>query len=432
MIGIETPDGIQTRDDLIYALSLAAELEHGICLQYLYAAYTLKTNPEEGLTAAEAAMVNQWETDLLEIARQEMGHVGLVNNLLTAIGGSPHFHRPNFPQAHRYGDTQIHLRLRPLTRATLQAFIEFEKPQPPLEAADAHTPVPTPFSYASIQELYWFIEDGFERLEAKLANKENKETLFIGPPEAQIDSARIGLRNERPIYDVKLTRVTNLQEAKKAIQQIVVEGEGASADVPSADSHYKRLTEIDGQYPKNGEFVPHRDVIDNPATREDRLRGSDKANLIEDPFTLKVAHLSNAAYEILLLTLIRFYGHIDATEKELATLQYTSFFPLMVMVVRPAAELLSTLPAGREKHGAKRAGPPFEFYGHVQLLPHRRSAWRVLYEKLNEMAVYCEALATEADKNARAEIRAAAPRLEFMRQNTWRIAHDFKMAMGVS
>ena len=64
MIGIETPDGIQTRDDLIYALSLAAELEHGICLQYLYAAYTLKTTVD-GLTAAQAATVNQWETDLL-------------------------------------------------------------------------------------------------------------------------------------------------------------------------------------------------------------------------------------------------------------------------------------------------------------------------------------------------------------------------------
>ena len=74
--------GIQTRDDLMYALSLAAELEHGICLQYLYAAYTLKTTVD-GLTAAQAATVNQWETDLLEIARQEMGHLGLVNNLLT-------------------------------------------------------------------------------------------------------------------------------------------------------------------------------------------------------------------------------------------------------------------------------------------------------------------------------------------------------------
>ena len=131
--------------------------------------------------------------------------------------------------------------------------------------------------------------------------------------------------NERPIYDVKISRVTNLEEATKAIQQIVEEGEGSKEE--KADSHYKRLKEIESQYPKPNEFVPHRDVIDNPATRAERLRWSDEANLIEDPFTLKVAHLSNAAYEILLLTLIRFYAHVDATEEELATLQSRPSFP---------------------------------------------------------------------------------------------------------
>jgi len=430
MIGSQPP-GIYTRDDLIYALSLAAELEHGICLQYLYAAYTLKTTAD-GLTPKQAAMVNQWETDILEIARQEMGHVGLVNNLLTAIGGSPHFHRPNFPQKDRYGKTNIQLQLKPLTLQTLQDFIAFETPQPPPKAKGiVATPVPTPFDYANIQALYQFIKEGFDRLEDKLGKKKIKETLFIGPPEAQIDSKRIGLRNERPIYDVKLSRVTNLKEARKAIEQIVEEGEGSRKG--HDDSHFKRLKLIEKQYLRTErKFVPYRDVIDNPATRENRLRWSDEANLITDPFTLKVAHLSNAAYEILLLTLIRFYGHIDATEAELATLQYTSFFPLMVMVVRPAAELLSTLPAGQELHGAKRAGPPFEFYGHVQLLPHRRSAWRVLYEKLDEMAVYCAELAQEAKNSAKKEIHAAAPRLEFMRQNTRRIANDFRSAMGVS
>jgi hypothetical protein len=427
MISGQTRGDIQTRDHLIYALSLAAELEHGICLQYLYAAYTLKTTAD-GLTPTQAAMVNQWETDLLEIARQEMGHMGLVNNLLTAIGGSPHFHRPNFPQENRYGKTNIHLQLRPLTCKTLEAFIAFEQPQLWPLSAFAPTPVPTPFNYESIQELYRFIREGFVCLERKL--RKEKKTLFIGPPEAQIDSERIGLRNKRRIYDVQLSRVTNLNEASKAIKQIVEEGEGSRKE--HDDSHHKRLISIQSQYPKSNEFVPHRDVIDNPATREHRLRWSDQANLIEDPFTLKVAHLSNAAYEILLLTLIRFYAQIDATEAELATLQSTSFFPLMVMVVRPAAELLSTLPAGG-CHGVKRAGPPFEFYGHVQLLPHRRSAWRVLYEKLSEMAEFCAELATEAKVSATSEeMEAAAPRLEFMRQNTWRIADNFKMAMGVS
>ena len=49
------------------------------------------------------------------------------------------------------------------------------------------------------------------------------------------------------------------------------------------------------------------------------------------------------------------------------------------------------------------------------------------------MAGYCAELAKEAAAdNASEEMKAAAPRLEFMRQNSGRIAHDFKIAMRVS
>lgn len=44
---------IEHREALIYLLCEAAELEHTIMCQYLYAAFTLKERADEGLSAAE-------------------------------------------------------------------------------------------------------------------------------------------------------------------------------------------------------------------------------------------------------------------------------------------------------------------------------------------------------------------------------------------
>ena len=50
----EAPFVIEHREALIYMLCQAAELEHGIMCQYLYAAFSLKQSEDEGLTAEEA------------------------------------------------------------------------------------------------------------------------------------------------------------------------------------------------------------------------------------------------------------------------------------------------------------------------------------------------------------------------------------------
>jgi hypothetical protein len=41
---------VNTRDELIYLLTEAAELEHSLCCQYLFAALSLKRDVSEGLT----------------------------------------------------------------------------------------------------------------------------------------------------------------------------------------------------------------------------------------------------------------------------------------------------------------------------------------------------------------------------------------------
>src|SRR6476620_7454451 len=88
---------IEHRQALIYTLSKAAELEHLIICQYLFAAFSLKRDSSEGLSEPMVPMVNGWARTLMHIAAQEMLHLALVQNLLTAVGASPHLSRPNFP-----------------------------------------------------------------------------------------------------------------------------------------------------------------------------------------------------------------------------------------------------------------------------------------------------------------------------------------------
>src|SRR5690242_1150379 len=97
---------IDSREDLIDALSEAAELEHGVMLQYLFAAYSMKKRIEEfassALKAEQQELVRSWEGHITQVALEEMGHLGTVCNLLSAIGGAPRFSRPNFPQPSGY------------------------------------------------------------------------------------------------------------------------------------------------------------------------------------------------------------------------------------------------------------------------------------------------------------------------------------------
>ena len=44
---------VEGREELLYLLGEAAELEHSVFCTYLYAAFTLQADPGEGLTAAQ-------------------------------------------------------------------------------------------------------------------------------------------------------------------------------------------------------------------------------------------------------------------------------------------------------------------------------------------------------------------------------------------
>src|SRR5438132_4982024 len=224
----EAPFVIEHREALIYMLCEAAELEHGIMCQYLFAGCALKQNEQEGLSGTERDAVQRWRKQVSHVAAQEMLHLALVHNLLSAIGAAPHMVRPNLPAPASHYPAGVQLALLPFGEQALRHFMFLERPEG-MDLADAEglaavgraAPmlnerdiVPRGQDFATVGHLYRSIEAGFEHLAA--ANGEH--WLFVGPPRAQATAGNFRWP--------ELVRVTDLASARQAIEEILVQGEG--------------------------------------------------------------------------------------------------------------------------------------------------------------------------------------------------------------
>src|SRR5208283_995886 len=108
--------------------------------------------------------------------------------------------------------------------------------------------------------------------------------------------------------------------------------------------------------------------------------------------------------------------HVDTNQEELGTLA-DSAIGLMSEVVRPLGRLMTTLPVG-SNHPGRTAGPAFEVYRRTSyVLPHRHSAWIILYERLSELADFSSTLGVPEGIEGKLEpvsdsLRAIASNLE--------------------
>ena len=385
----EAPFVIEHREALIYMLCEAAELEHGIMCQYLFAAFTLKQNEGEGLTGEELAATRRWRSVISHVATQEMLHLALVQNLLSAVGAAPHLVRPNFPHPASHYPAGVHLALLPFGEQALRHFMFLERPEgmdlhdadglaafgravPHMLASDI---VPRGQDFATVGHMYRSIEAGF----ARLCGKYGEDWLFVGPERAQATQEYFGWP--------QLIPVTDLASAQRAIDEILEQGEGPRGHWENAHfgTFVEILDEFEAALAANRGLQPARPVL--PVNVRPCDRDVD-VPLADDPVTAKVMDLFNVAYEILLQILERFFAHTDETDAQLKTLADATM-GLMFGAIKPLGDLITTLPVGPSYPGAN-AGPSFElFYESDYLLPHRHAAWALLTERLGVAADFC-------------------------------------------
>jgi hypothetical protein len=392
----ETPIVIEHREALIYMLCLAAELEHSIMCQYLYAAFSLKQDAEEGVTPSQLEAIERWRKSVTHVATQEMLHLALVQNLLTSIGAAPHLGRPNLPPPPGHFPASVSFLLLPFGEQSLRHFMYLERPEgmqlddaegmrmleratPVVHAGDI---VPQLQDFATVGHLYRSIEEGIR----SLASKYGEARLFCGPIEAQAVSPSFGWK--------ELVGIGDLTAAQAAIDTIIEQGEGARGDWRTA--HFGQFVSILDEYlelrNKDARFEPARPVL--PANVRAHERDV-SIPLISDPITARCTDLFNTSYEVLLLVLQRYFGHLEETEAQLGVLVDVAL-NLMFEVIEPLAQAITRLPVGSDYPG-RTAGPSFElFYESDYVLPHRRAAWLVLEERLRDAQAFCEGIQASA------------------------------------
>jgi hypothetical protein len=379
---------VERRKELTYLLCQAAELEHGLMCEYLYAAFSLRTEVGPGLRQEQVASVEHWRHELFAISSDEMLHLAMVQNLLAAVGSAPYVGRPHLPHQARGYPPGIQLRLLPFGETSLRHFVYLERPPGAsdsdgvgFEEVGAHLPpmrsdevVPRGQEFATPGHLYRSIADGLEQLAAKFG----EDRLFIGPAFHQSDEAAF----RWPL----LVPITDLKGARWAIDRIVEQGEGAAG--ASEAAHYGRfsrvleeLLEIRSNDPG---FSPAHAV---QAAGMRPVEGVEPELYISDPATGRCSDLFNAVYELVLQMIARYFafGHETAEQRKVLARVAVG---LMFEAINPLGHLLARLPVGPE-HPGLTAGANFQLpYRGNFLLPHRRSAWFRFAERLDELSMF--------------------------------------------
>jgi len=381
---------IQDREELFYLLSEAAEFEHSVMCSYLYTMWSLKSDAAEGVTAAELAAIDGWRRSIKQVALEEMLHLALVNNILAAIGASPHLWRPEFPvRPGRFPDDVV-LRLSSFSASTIDHFIYIERPEG-ITIVDgagfdhpAHYPratrpdllSPTPQDYASQGQLYHSVLRGL----AKLVEELGETNVFVGHGEAQVGAAEFALPG--------LFKVDGLAAARRAVEEIVQQGEGAPAH--REGSHYRRFIAIKDELLRlkreRPDFEPARPVVENPTLIDPR--GRQDVTPIGDALTAKVVDLGDSVYALMMRTFAQVFAPAPLPRDLRAGLALTA--TELMYAMNQIGEVVTRLPVGPARPGST-AGLTFELpLSSGQLV--QRCAAQILNERVRELAGAATAL----------------------------------------
>src|SRR5229473_1307630 len=128
----QLPEELSWHDYAVFLLHVAAEVEHALMVQYLYAAYSLGGASLGGEKHEDA---RHWREVILGIAKEEMGHLITVQNILRLIGGPLHLEREDYPFRSEF--YPFSFKLEPATKNSLAKYVVAEAPEEWLTTKEA-------------------------------------------------------------------------------------------------------------------------------------------------------------------------------------------------------------------------------------------------------------------------------------------------------
>jgi Ferritin-like len=260
------------------ALQNAVELELATLPVYLSGLWSIKDPTTEAYTLVDSVIY------------EEMVHLGLVANMLKAIGGAPQFNAPVYPGALPGGvRPELTVYLAGLTLDTVAMYMQIEMPEHPV-ALRAET-------FPTIGAFYDAIAAAFQCLSPPLsATGQQKATLPVPNP-----------GNGSPIQE-NVAPLTTLPAVEEAIALIKDQGEGTSTspDAPEYGgelAHYyrfgeiyhgKRLIQVDGKWEYAGDPVPFPDCWPVAQVPAEGYPGVQAVQEFDTHFTALLSDLTGA------------------------------------------------------------------------------------------------------------------------------------------
>ena len=337
---LEVIPAMSPRDEAVFLLHTAAEIEHSLMVQYLYAAWSLPDGPPR---------VQRWRRDILQIAREEMAHLAAVLNVLRFVGGPLNFDREDFP--FRTALYPFPFRLERLHRASLARYVAAEMPaQSDVDAA----------LIAEVVRLAKGEDGGgqvnrvgalYSRLRELLVDEHKLPDRLFRPDTADLIQARPARYRadvgRGPLY---VRTVRGRGEALALLADVANQGEGEE-EMP--DSHFLTFVDIFDAWPADDAIA--LDVPTDPSVGDASDSGDQHLNsgLITHPRARGWALIFDLHYRMLLSWLQHaLLTPTGAASDGLALRAFDAMF-----VLSDVGPFLSTLP--RTRDGAGRAGAPF-------------------------------------------------------------------------
>ena len=390
---VELPEDFEWHDYAVFLLHVAAEIEHSLMVQYLYAAYSL----------SDDVRARVWREIILGIAKEEMGHLITVQNVLRAIGAPIHLEREDYPYRSEF--YPFHFRLEPLTRESLARYIYAEAPAETEwsgteadeiralatreEGADVHRVGRLYMALVKLFEDPQRIRD--DQFLATTARYQAKPEEY-GRGYSRGERGNQSEENPAETPDVLIDIVTNRADAVRALRRIAEQGESpAQASAPK--SHFTRFIEIYRELA--GAEPPTRPIPRNPTTNAVDPNGR---TVIRNLAALRWCQLFDLRYRMLLFRLKHAFfvraGEPADRPTERGNLVAWTFAEMYNL--RAIAGIVMELPLDKTEN-RERAGPPFEMPYTLSLPDWDSDKWRAHRDLVANSAKLSKALQQEGD-----------------------------------
>jgi hypothetical protein len=389
-------------------------------VQYLYAAYSL-CDENIARNAVDPTRVAQWRNLILSVAKEEMGHLITVQNVLCLLGGQMDLVRENYPFDSAF--YPFRFRLEPLSLGSLACYVYCEMGEHPSDddkfvnqvvelvvehlscivkerpgnSDDRKSPtaeqlhgLDTAHQVGVLYRKMIDILENPERIPDLLFARNS--VRFQASPDEWGRGYGIGKRATapRPVSETRrptfrevcekseelrqtiadgathaammIETVATRQQAVEALRRIAAQGEGQGLE---PDSHFMRFRTIMNDFLDIRKNIPSWQpcsvaVAENPLIRWPDVKDDAAGNAITHPLSEKWGNMFNLRYRMLLTYLSHsFQLARDGTEARVRGAVIHRVFAEMYNI-KAIAGILLRLPLEDNGRDEPRAGPPFQ------------------------------------------------------------------------